>query len=64
MNWDQASRYCQSLGGHLVKIDDDKEQSSITNKIKEMRLAQVSDLKRNDENVSILVARYIHLPNH
>ena len=47
-----------------MKIDDDKEQSSITNKIKEMRLAQVSDLKRNDENVSITVARYIHLPNH
>ena len=47
-----------------MKIDDDKEQSSITNKIKEMRLAQVSDLKRNDENVSILVSRYIHLPNH
>ena len=47
-----------------MKIDDDKEQSSITNKIKEMRLTQVSDLKRNDENVSILVAGYTHLPNH
>ena len=47
-----------------MKIDDDKEQSSITNKIKEMRLAQVSDLKRNDENLSIPVVSYIHLPNH
>ena len=47
-----------------MKIDDYKEQSSITNKIKEMRLAQVSDLKRNDENLSITVARYIHLSNH
>ena len=47
-----------------MKIDDDKEQSSITNKIKEMRLAQVSDLKRNDENVSIPVSRYNNLINH
>ncbi|XP_066021049.1 receptor-type tyrosine-protein kinase FLT3-like isoform X2 [Pocillopora verrucosa] len=41
LTWNQASRHCQSLGGYLVKIDDDKEQSYITNKIKEMRLAEV-----------------------
>ena len=47
-----------------MKIDDDKEQSSITNKIKDMRHAQVRDVKRNDENVSIPVARYNNLINH
>ena len=47
-----------------MKIDDDKEQSYITDKIKEMSLAQVRDVKRNDENVSIPVARYNNLINH
>lgn len=47
-----------------MKIDDDKEQSYITDKIKEMRHPQVRDVKRNDENVSIPVARYNNLINH
>ena len=29
MTWQQAKQYCEDLGGHLVTITDNKEQSFI-----------------------------------